>query len=316
MTCATTFALLMCLSADVAKDVPPGNTRVYVQTVENNLPESFFEYILKPGRLVPGTLWDTEQHVGPDTITYDITPPSKWNKVEGIDYVDVKHDSVEQTIFIRSEGCEITSSLISSPTAQDGPTVIQLKRVESIVGRVVGPDGEGLANSPILLGSLPVKVGGWDLAGLAACTTDGDGRFLLSAYPSKFPFMITTYNSKNACGYLYIDNFDRAKIHEIRLCEPASLAGTVVLSHGSIKLASVWIDLLTSRGERYGTYIADVNRETGEFLVGNLPPGEVSLSVGGVSPSYFLWEKEFSQKVMAQLECGKAKELEIPVDTR
>lgn len=315
MIFAATCVLLVSLCADVGSEVNSENVRVYIQTVESKTPELSFEYFLKPGRLVNGTLWDTEQHSGSDTITYNIDPPRKWNKVDGVDYVDVKIDSTDQTIFVRSEGFEIASLLLPESIAQKSSIVLYLKRVENIVGRVVGPDGQGIADCRILIGSLPTKIGGWDLVGVAACTTDGDGQFALKAYPSNLPFLITTYSSKYASGYLYIDKFEKSKIQEIRLCDSARVAGKVVLSRGSIKLASVWMDVLTSRGERYASFVADVNRATGEFLVSNLPPGDARLFVGGVVPSLFLWEKEFSQEVKTQFECGKTKELEILVDT-
>ncbi|MBX3176352.1 MAG: hypothetical protein KF886_03245 [Candidatus Hydrogenedentes bacterium] len=316
MIFATTFALLLSLGADIGSDGPPGYVQVYVRTVDESAVDSPFEYALKPGRPVHGTLWGTEQPMGSGTITFDYAPPAAWNKVEGIDFVDVKHDSIEQTIFVRSEGFELKSLVVPGATAQEGPAVLPLERVESITGRVVGPDGEGVSDAPILIGRLPIGIGGWDTAGAAVCFTDGAGQFVLKTYPANMPFLITTHTPTYACGYMYIDKPDPSTIYEIRLCGSASLAGTVVLSRGSIKSAVVWIDVLTSKGEPYVTYIADANRATGEFLVRDLPPGEARLSTYVFIPAFFFWEKNFSHHVAVQLECGKTKSLEISVDTR
>lgn len=307
--------LLSILLPSMALAQTPASTsvvRIEVLDATDHDPIVSFEYCTKPGSVVVGTLWDTRVTSGQRSITVHFGFPSDWMWNWNSGSIAIPLSNQEDTLFVRAAGYEI--GVISFPNGRESGSVevVNLRPVHPISGLVVGPNGKGIANAPIVIGPLPFAHEHQDFTGFT--DSAAGGRFTLEEYPLQFPLILTTFVSGFGPAYAQIEEDSISDTHILQLCDGATMSGSVHLSKGSVTRGSVRLDFKTEDGMRYGSRSANLGR-SGKFSFSDLPSGLGVVNVSGSSSSYFLIPGAiFSHSEDIRLTCGELTESRIEVD--
>jgi protocatechuate 3,4-dioxygenase beta subunit len=152
--------------------------------------------------------------------------------------------------------------------------VLQLR---SIAGRVLADDtGDPVANARVALTTA--------VPGAAAVLTDHEGRFTLTAPPSR----VSIAASKSGYSRREIPLTAAEHSIEIRLVRGAVISGRVVDELGEPILgARVFVEKATGQSDGFSGEVATQTDDRGEYRLGGLQPGTFNLAVATMgAPSY------------------------------